>query len=106
MDNPPADATRQAQAKADRVSLAFSEVFGFDKKRTAAQKIVNEHLALCAGDDANAYQFNGAKDGIALIAAGIHRDGAQSILRVIQRQLKLAAKVGEPKPDKPNVIKR
>lgn len=104
--NEPSDATRQAQAKADRVSLAFAEVFGFEKKRTAAQKIVVEHLTVCAGDDGNAYRFNEAKDGVALIAAGIHRDGAQSLLKVIKRQLQFAGKVGEPKPAKPQVIKR
>ena len=35
---------------------------------------------------------------LALIAAGIHRDGAKSLLKVIYRQLELSQKVREPKP--------
>lgn len=106
MDQPPADATRQAQAKADRVHLAFLEVLGFEKKRTAAQKIVVEHLTVSVGEDSNDFQFKDGRDGMTTALAAAQMDGAKSLLRIIKRQLKLAAKVGEPKPDKPNVIKR
>ena len=88
---------QQARAKAQRLASAFAQVFGQPRGRTDAQKRVLEHLAACAGDDGNSYRFNEAKDGLALIGAGIHRDGARSILRIIERQLGIAASVREPK---------
>ena len=88
----PSEAAQQLKAKAQRLALAFQSVFGQPAKRSLAQQLVLEHLVVCAGDDANSYRFNDAKDGIALIAAGLHRDGARSILRIIDRQLSLAAK--------------
>ena len=100
---PPAvpEALEQARAKAQRLAGAFAEVFGQPRKRTANQNFVIDHLTACAGDDGNSYRFNDAKDGLALIAAGVHRDGARSLLRVIERQLKIAEKTREPKKAKP-----
>lgn len=95
------DAVQQARAKAQRIADAFEAVFGQPRKRSPAQSLVLSHLALCAGDDGNAYRFNEARDGVALIAAGLHRDGAKSIIRVIERQLAIAARVREPKKAKP-----
>ena len=104
-EKPISEATLQAQARARRLSAAFAEVFGQPRNRTPAQKLVLEHLSICAGDDGNAYRFNDAKDGVALIAAGLHRDGAKSLLRVIERQLALSAKAAAPKTVK-STIKR
>jgi hypothetical protein len=98
---PKSDALEQARAKALRLAGSFEAVFGQPRTRTAPQKAVLEHLATCAGDDGNSYRFNDAKDGLALIAAGIHRDGARSLLRVIERQLQIAGNVRAPKKDKP-----
>lgn len=89
---PPSESVQQIRAKAQQLATAFQTVFGQPgPKRSLSQRIVLEHLAVCAGDDANSYRFNDAKDGIALIAAGLHRDGARSLLRVIDRQLSIAA---------------
>lgn len=99
---PSSEAAQQQRAKAIRLALSFQAVFGQPAKRSEAQKLVLEHMALCAGDDGNSYRFNDAKDGVALIAAGLHRDGAKSLLRVIDRQLSIAAHAKEttkPKPD-------
>lgn len=104
-DAPKSEAVQQARAKAHRLATAFEAVFGQPRKRTAAQSLVSEHLSVCAGDDGNAYRFNEARDGVALIAAGLHRDGAKSILRVIERQLAIAARVREPKRDKPKTTR-
>ena len=90
------DAAQQARAKAVQLANAFESVFGQPKLRTAAQKLVLEHLELTAGEDGNSYRFNEARDGIALIAAGIHRDGAKSQLKVIHRQIQIAAKFRAP----------
>jgi hypothetical protein len=79
-------------------------VFGSPAKRSEAQKLVLSHLAICAADDGNSYRFNEAKDGVALIAAGLHRDGARSILRVIERQVDIAANAPVPKA-KSKIIK-
>jgi hypothetical protein len=95
------EAQLQAKARSTRLAQAFAALFGQEKKRTAEQKLVIEHLTICAGDDGNSYRFNEAKDGVALIAAGIHRDGAKSLLRVIERQLAIAANLHVEKPPKP-----
>lgn len=92
------DALKEARIRAAQLHADFATVFGHPHKRTPAQGNVLGHLAVCAGDDANAYRFNEAKDGVALVAAGIHRDGAKSILRVIDKHLALAA---TQKTDKP-----
>ena len=94
-DKRPSDAVAQAKARTQRIANAFVAVFGKGDGRSAEQKLVLEHLETCAGDDGNSYRFNDARDGVALIAAGIHRDGARSILRIIERQCSLAEK-----PDK------
>lgn len=94
------DALLQARAKAQRLASAFVAVFGKGSRRTAEQSLVLGHLELCAGEDQNSYRFGDAKDGVALIAAGIHRDGAKSILRIIERQIQLADKIGEKNPAK------
>lgn len=99
-----ADAQSEARAKAARIAAAFVDVFGKENGRRETQSLVLAHLAECASDEQNAYRFNDAKDGIALIAAGIHRDGAQSILRIIRRQLHIAENIGNPPQPKPAVI--
>lgn len=91
------DALAQARAKSLRLANAFVSVFGKGARRSEEQRLVLGHLATCAGDDQNSYRFNESRDGVALIAAGIHRDGAQSILRVIERQIQLADKIVAPK---------
>jgi hypothetical protein len=95
------DSLEQARARAMRIANAFADVFGQPKKRNASQLLVIEHLGTCAGDDGNSYRFNEVKDGVALIAAGIHRDGARSLLRVIDRQLGIAANPRDAKKPKP-----
>lgn len=100
----PSEAISQARAKAGELAAAFAEVFGLAKTRTGRQRIVLDHLGTCAGDDANSYRFNEGRDGIALIAAGIHRDGAKSLLKVIDRQLLIAQKSKQPQAGKPRVI--
>lgn len=99
------DALEQARAEARRLAASFETVFGQPRKRTAEQHRVLEHLAKHCGDDQNSYRFNDAKDGIALIAAGIHRDGAKSVLLVIDRQLAIAAKKEQPVKPAP-VVRR
>ncbi len=99
------EAALQAQARAIRLSNAFVAVFGKAKQRSTDQAAVLAHLELCAGDDNNSYRFNEAKDGLALIAAGIHRDGAKSILKVIDRQIQIAEKLGAPKKAKPTTTR-
>lgn len=103
----PADANQtalaEARLRAQRLAADFEAVFGQEKRRSLAQRSVLGHLAACAGDDANSYRFNEAKDGVALIAAGLHRDGAKSLLRIIDRQLSIAANAAKPKPEKPKV---
>lgn len=91
------DAIAQARAKSLRLANAFVSVFGKGARRSEEQRLVLGHLAACAGDETNSYRFNDAKDGVALIAAGIHRDGAKSILLVIERQIQLAEKIVGPK---------
>lgn len=99
------EAIVQARAKAKRLAGAFKSVFGEGDRRTAAQQLVMDHLSTCAGDDQNSYRFNDARDGLALIAAGIHRDGARSILRIIERQIQIASKEGDEKKPKPKTVR-
>ena len=47
-----------------------------------------------------------AKDGIAIIAAGIHRDGAQTLLKVISRQVAAAEDIRTENPKPPVKTKR
>lgn len=100
-----ADFQLQAQVKVQRTANAFAAVFGQPKVRNGDQKTVLEHLAVCAGDDGNSYRFYEGKDGLAMIAAGIHRDGARLMIRVIEKQIGLAAK-DRPEKTKPKTNKR
>jgi hypothetical protein len=92
------DTLATVRVEQGRIANSFAQIFGLPGKRSEAQNLVLDHLQKCAGDDGNSFRFSDAKDGIAIIAAGIHRDGAQSLLKVIQRQLDLSQKVWEPKP--------
>ena len=94
------EALEQARAKHHRVAAAFEAVFGQPRRRSDAQQIVFDELTRGGEDDSsNSYRFDGSsKDGLALIAAGIHRDGAKTIIRIINRQLAIAAKVKVAKP--------
>ena len=102
---PDADDLKEARIRATQLAASFVTVFGIAPRRTAAQQRVLEHLAKCAGDDQNSYRFHEAKDGLALVAAGLHRDGARSLLRVIDRQLELAALAARPPPEKHKIRK-
>jgi hypothetical protein len=92
------DSLATAKIEQGQTANAFAQIFGLSGMRSEAQSRVIAHLEKCAGDDGNSFRFGDAKDGIALIAAGIHRDGAKSLLKVIYRQLELSQKVREPKP--------
>lgn len=97
-----AEATEQARAKAERLCAAFAAVFGQPRGRTDSQKRVLAHLASCAGAEQNAFQFqHTGRDGVTIALAAAQIDGANSILKVINRQLSLAAKSKLVKPDKP-----
>lgn len=87
---PPSEAKQQIEAQKMARAADFREVFGSPKTRTAAQKRVLEYLETGADDDSNSYDFRGKSDGIALIAAGIHKDGAKSIFRIIKRNISYA----------------
>lgn len=100
-----ADPHAEARAHAARLAAAFVDVFGKEAGRRETQSMVLAHLAECASDEQNAYRFHEAKDGIALIAAGIHRDGANSMLRIIRRQLQIAENLGKPNQPKPAVLR-
>ena len=106
---PPAnEPSAQDQARAQRLQLAraFLQVFGPARSRTAVQHMVFTHLEKCASDGQNSFQFNEVKDGISLIAAGLHRDGAQSLLRIISRQIAAAEDVRTENPKPPTKTKR
>jgi hypothetical protein len=82
--------TQQEQVKAEklRIARAFLEVFGSSKRRTSSQKLVLAHLSKDLDpEETNAFRFGGT-DGISLIASGIHRDGAQTVLRMINRNVR------------------
>lgn len=104
--SPQSENQQEARLRALQLAEAFEAVFGAPKKRTAQQKTVLEHLGVCAGDDSNSYCFNGAKDGVALIAAGVHRDGARSMLRIIERQVSRAAELRANRPKAAAQVKR
>ena len=101
----PSEAQAQARAKSALLASAFEDVFGQPRGRSSAQKAVIGHLEVCAGDDQNSYRFNDSMDGMSRIAAGIHRDGAKSILRVIDRQLLIASKSQSPRKAPPKTIR-
>lgn len=89
----PTEAQATARAKAQRLANAFAEVFGQQSKRTPSQKLIVDHLRECAGSDGNFFRFHEGRDGLSVVVSGIHRDGAWSILRIIDRQLKIAGSV-------------
>lgn len=95
------EAILQARARAQRLAQAFTEVFGQPKTRTAPQRLVLEHLEAQASEGGNIFRFDGASDGFKTALAAAHRDGAQSILRIVQRQLSIEGKTHEPKKPKP-----
>jgi len=82
-----AESLKQARLLAVQLAGDFVAVFGEPAKRSDAQKRVIAHLAESAGEGSNSFDFGRAGDGISLIARGIHRDGAQSLLRIIDRQI-------------------
>ena len=90
----------QDEMNADRRRLAnsFEAVFAQPRKRNEHQQRVLEYLETCAGWATNDFDFLSPTDGVKCVSAGIHRDGAKSILRVIHRQLENAT----VKPKKPN----
>ena len=100
----PSGGQQRARDKAQLLATAFEVVFGQPRKRTASQQLVLEHLAQQAGEDSPSYQFNTHRDGLSIIAAGIHRDGAKLMLLVVDRQLAIALKNRQPRAAKPKAI--
>lgn len=100
------DATQIAKLRAQQLADDFEAVFAQPHRRSESQLRVLAHLALCAGDDGNSYKFNTASDGIALVAAGIHRDGARSLLRVIDLHLAKAREFHTNAPKAKAQVKR
>ena len=94
-ESPQSEAKLQAEAAKAARAADFREVFG-GKQKTPAQQRVLEYLESFGDDGSNSYSFHGT-DGISIIAAGIHRDGAKSIIRVIHRNLSYADTVKTPK---------
>lgn len=105
MDAPPSEALIQARLKKQRLANAYEVVFGQERRRSAEQKMVFADLSIGIGEDDETYKFQGHRDGIAIIASGLRRDGAQSIIRLIRIRLKDA---GEPveKPKRTGVVKK
>ena len=97
------DAIAQAHARARQLADDFAAVFGLVGKRSERQNRVLEHLAQTCRDGSNAFDFSGPTDGITRLAAGIHRDGAQSILRIIERQCAISERQKKPAPIGPKV---
>jgi hypothetical protein len=103
------DDQKQAQAEARAAALAlandFKEVFGIPRSRSEAQDRVLAHLREKAGGPGSAFRPQGEGDGVKILIAGIQRDGARSVMDVIQYQLDQATK--KPKPVKAKVaVKR
>lgn len=98
-------AVQQAEIEQQRVAADFAAVFGQPRTRTPSQVRVLAHLAKHASDGKNCFDFSLPRDGSAIALAAAHRDGACSILRVIDRQLQIASNVKPPKPEKPKVTR-
>lgn len=98
----------QAQARAVALSLAndFKEVFGIPRRRSDAQDRVLAHLRASAGGPGSAFRPQGEGDGLKILVAGIQRDGARSILDVIEFQIEKAQKAPRPTKVKPSVKRR
>ena len=99
---PPSEAQQQAEIKKHARARDFKAVFGLKGKRTDAQQRVLDYLE-GGGDDANSYDFNSNRDGMAILWAGVHRDGAKSIIRIINRNLSIAENMGTPPKVKPTI---
>lgn len=97
----------QAEAKAQALSLAndFREVFEIPRRRSDAQDRVLAHLSACAGGQGSAFRPQGEGDGLKILVAGIQRDGARSILDVINYQVEKSMKSPKPPKAKPSVRK-
>lgn len=99
----PPEAVQQARLAKQRLCNAYKELFGVEGQRTEAQRLVYDDLNLGIGEDDETYRFQDKRDGIAIIASGLRRDGAQSIMRLIRQRLKHAE--SEPTPKK-RIVKR
>ena len=89
----PSETAARAKAEGQRVANAFLEVFGAGSRRSESARTVLAYLGSVCGEDQNSYRLYEARDGIGAIAAGLHRDGAKSILNIIHRQVLLATTV-------------
>lgn len=94
---PPSEAQQQAEVRRQSRAADFKAVFGVGANRTEAQARVLSYLESFGSDETNSFNFKGREDGLSIIAAGIHLDGAKSVLRVIHRNLSYAE---TPKPEK------
>lgn len=101
------EATAQQKARLAAAQLAedFRECFGIGRSRSRGQKAVLDHLKKCAGGSGSAYRPDGSHDGISIVVAGIHRDGARSVLEVIDFQLERSLKTSTATTTKPQVRK-
>jgi len=95
----------QAEARAQALALAndFKEVFGTPRRRSDAQDRVLAHLRQQAGGPGSAFRPQGEGDGIKILVAGIQRDGARSVLDVIDYQVEKSMKAPRPKQVAPRV---
>jgi hypothetical protein len=100
-------AAAQAEARAQALSLAndFREVFEIPRRRSDAQDRVLAHLRACSGGQGSAFRPQGEGDGIKILVAGIQRDGARSIIDVIEFQVEKSMKAPRPPRAKPSVRK-
>ncbi len=97
-----ANPTTAEVTQARRLALAFQSVFGTDFRRSSDQRLVMAHLAKVGCKDALIFvpDSQGRYDPY----AASQRDGARSIILIIERQLAIAGKVDEP-AKKPKVTK-
>lgn len=105
---PPQASEAQEQARAERVRIAnaFLEVFGMPKHRTTAQNLVLLHLERDASEESNAFTFTGGTDGLSIALAAAQKDGAQSRIRIINRQVRLSETEEVQKTKQPKTVKR
>ncbi len=104
----PQASEQQEQQKAERTRLAnaFFEVFGTPGRRTTAQTLVIAHLEKDAPEESNAFDFRSSgNDGFAIALAAAHKDGAQSRIRIINRQVRSSLETIEPKRQPKKVIR-
>lgn len=95
----------QAEARAIALALAndFVEVFGKPRRRSEAQERVLVHLREKAGGLGSAFRPQGEGDGVKILIAGIQRDGARSVIDIIEYQIEKAGKGPKPKTVAPRV---